>query len=351
MAACRMKSLMLSLVVTLVALPASAITVSWVTVGDAGNAADTTTTYGAVGYEFQIMRYEWTNSQYVDFLNAVDPEGTNPNSIFNAAMDSDVRGGITNTGSTNGSRYAAKANMGDKPVNYVSWWDAARVANWLQAGSLTYSTTVSGSAAINIGAYTLSGSTSGTAPAKNAGAQYWIPLQNEWYKAAYYKGSGTSAGYWTYATQSNSDPIAVGATVVGTGTSGGVSPVITGNVANYNVAADWNSQDGNVTTVGTNGSPSAYGAFDMSGNVSEWNDAAGTANVSRGRMGGDWQDTESELASSHDTGINTATEYDGHGFRLAFSPVPEIDPAGTGSVLTLVGGALGVLERRRRRTR
>ena len=32
------------------------------------------------------------------------------------------------------------------------------------------------------------------------------------------------------------------------------------------------------------------------------------------------------------------------------SPVPEIDPAGMGSVLALVGGALGMLERRRKRT-
>jgi len=31
------------------------------------------------------------------------------------------------------------------------------------------------------------------------------------------------------------------------------------------------------------------------------------------------------------------------------SPVPEIDPAGTGSILVLLGGALGLLERRRRR--
>ena len=31
------------------------------------------------------------------------------------------------------------------------------------------------------------------------------------------------------------------------------------------------------------------------------------------------------------------------------SPVPEIDPAGMGSVLALLGGGLGLLERRRRR--
>ena len=40
------------------------------TVGDAGNEADTTS-YGAVGYEFQIQKFEFTNGEYVEFLNAV----------------------------------------------------------------------------------------------------------------------------------------------------------------------------------------------------------------------------------------------------------------------------------------
>ena len=41
---------------------------------------------------------------------------------------------------------------------------------------------------------------------RNAGATYFIPSENEWYKAAYYKGGGTNAGYWTYPTQSNTAP-------------------------------------------------------------------------------------------------------------------------------------------------
>ena len=57
------------------------------------------------------------------------------------------------------------------------------------------------------------------------------------FKAAYYKGGGTNADYWDYATQSNSAPTAVRATTVGTGTSGGVSPVTSGNFANYNQVA------------------------------------------------------------------------------------------------------------------
>jgi hypothetical protein len=122
------------------AVPVHAVTIDLVTVGDPGNTTDTTNR-GAVATSFQIMKYEWTNSQYVDFLNAVDASGTNPNSVYNTAMGSDVRGGISFTsGASPGSKYATKTNMGDKPVNYVSWWDAARVANWLQNGQGSGST-------------------------------------------------------------------------------------------------------------------------------------------------------------------------------------------------------------------
>ena len=163
------------------------VTLDWVTVGDPGNTADTTT-YGAVADAFQIMKYEWTNSQYVDFLNTVDASGTNPNSVYNASMDSSVRGGISFTfGSASGSKYAAKSNMGDKPVNFVTWFDAARVSNWLFNGS-------TGTSSTETGAYTLNNATSGNAPAVNSGATFYVPTEDQWYKAAYYKGGNTNAG-------------------------------------------------------------------------------------------------------------------------------------------------------------
>jgi sulfatase modifying factor 1 len=147
---------------------ASAEAIQWVTVGDAGNTADTTNR-GAVSDSFQIMKYEFTNQQYTVFLNSVDPNGVNPNSVYNVDMGNDIRGGITNTGTTNGNRYAVKSNMGDKPVNYVSWFDAARVSNWLMNGATSSSIT-------ETGAYTLvGGQTTGTAPARNNGATFYNP--------------------------------------------------------------------------------------------------------------------------------------------------------------------------------
>jgi hypothetical protein len=99
---------------------ARAVTIDWVTVGDPGNTADTSgnpNPAGAVADAFRIMEYEWTNSQYTEFLNSVDPNGTNPNSVYNALMGSNARGGISFTsGNASGSKYAIRSNMGDWPA-------------------------------------------------------------------------------------------------------------------------------------------------------------------------------------------------------------------------------------------
>ena len=319
---------------------AHAVTLDMVTVGDPGNAYDTINTgtnpnYGAVADSFQIMKYEWTNSQYTDFLNSVDASGTNPNSVYNTSMGSSGRGGISfSSGAASGSKYAAKTNMSDKPVNFVSWFDAARVSNWLFNGA-------TGTSSTETGAYTLNNATSGTAPAVNSGATFYVPTEDQWYKAAYYKGGNTNAGYWDYATQSDTAPTAVTAGSTGIGSSGS-----TGNFANYNSAAIWNGQTGNVTTVGTNGGASAYGAFDMSGNVSEWNDLTGAAGSTRGLRGGSWIYDAFDLSSS--VRFTGAPSLDNNfiGFRLA-SPVAVPEPSTW--VMGLAGIACGGWQMWRRR--
>jgi formylglycine-generating enzyme required for sulfatase activity len=229
--------------------------------------------------------------------------------------------------------------MGDKPVNYVSWFDAARVANWYQNGATSLSNTEDG-------AYTLvGGQTTGTAPARNNNATFYIPTQDQWYKAAYYKGGSTSAGYWDYATRSDTFPTAVTADTTGIGSAGS-----TGNFANYHDDANWNDRGGNVTTVGTNGVSSAYGAFDMNGNITEWNDLTGlVAGSDRGVRGGYWGSfSEFSLRSSFNQEIAASDESDVYGFRLA-SPVAVPEPSTYAMALAgLACGGYSVFRRRKR---
>ncbi len=316
----------------LLAVPTHAVTIDWVTVGDPGNAADTTG-YGAVADSFQVMKFEFTNQQYTAFLNSV--AATDSYSLYSTGMGSNARGGITRSGSQGTYSYSVKTNMGDKPVNYVSWFDVARVANWLTNGATISSST-------ETGAYTLvNGQTFGTAPARNPGATFYIPTLDQWYKAAYYKGGSTSAGYWDYATQSDTAPAGVTADSTGIGSAGG-----TGNSANYMGMADWNGQNGNVTTVGTNGGASAYGAFDMGGNVYEWNDLTGAAGSQRGLRGGYWFDSVIELsASSGRPPDSPLVEDSATGLRLAAVPEPST------CIMALAGLACGGFSMWRRRKR
>ena len=311
--------------------------IEWVTVGDPGNTADTAPAgFGAVAASFQIMKYEFTNQQYTDFLTSV--AATDIYSLYNTNMGSNARGGISRSGSSGSYSYSAKTNMGDKPVNYVSWFDAARVSNWLMNGALSSSST-------ETGAYTLDGGqTTGTAPAVNSGATFYVPTEDQWYKAAYYKGGGTNSGYWNDATQSDSAPTAVTAGSTGIGSAGS-----TGNFANYNAAASWNGRTGNVTTVGTNGGASAYGAFDMSGNVFEWNDLTGAAGSSRGQRGGAWNSVGEFDLSSSSGGPNLPSEESNFiGFRLA-SPVVVPEPSTYAMALAgLACGGYSILRRRKR---
>jgi formylglycine-generating enzyme required for sulfatase activity len=183
----------------------------FVSVGDVYNSADSTG-YGIVNYVYSIAQYHVTNCEYAEFLNAV--ASTDTYNLYNTNMDSGARGGITRSGSSGSYTYTVKTNMGNKPVVYVSWFDCARYCNWLHNGK---SSGNQDNTTTEDGAYTLNGATSGVSITRNVNANYFIPSENEWYKAAYYKGRGTNAGYWNYATQSDTDPTCVTADVNGNG--------------------------------------------------------------------------------------------------------------------------------------
>ena len=304
------------------------LTIDTVTVGDAGNAADTTT-YGAVAYDFNIGKYEVTIGQYTSFLNAV--AATDTYSLYNASMATDLNvAGISRSGASGSYTYAVVNNGGDssnRPITYVSWFDAARFANWMNNGATNGAST-------ETGAYTLNGATTGIIT-KNPGATWWIPSEDEWFKSAYYKGGGTNAGYWLYPTQSDSAP--------GNNIGGAA------NQANY-YAGDYAVTQSStysdtlnyLTDAGAfSNSDSAYDTFDQGGNVWEWNDAV--IGSSRGLRGGSWfSPGGSSLRSAGRGDDDPAVEDFVVGFRVASVPEPST------AVLVLMGvGALYLWKRRR----
>lgn len=291
-----------------VSAASDSVTIDWSTVGNAGNTANadvTSRSVGSVGYVYRIGTYEVTNAQYAAFLNAV--ASGDPNGLYSTSMGSNTRGGITRSGSDGSYTYAVKPNMGDKPVNFVSWYDAARMANWMTNGQ--------GSGSTESGVYTLTGPTSIGAITRDLlnVSQVFIPTDNEWHKAAYHQPAaegGDTDDYWLYATQSNAVP-----TVATTTDTGDVANPGTG-VVNYSRGAHWNGTDGNVTTVGSAGNASFYGAFDMNGNVREWNERL-TGSVLADFGGGSWFDEERKLQSVLRSGVSRSTESSQYGFRFA----------------------------------
>jgi hypothetical protein len=169
------------------------VNIAYVPVGSAGNANDSTG-YGAVAYDYQIAKNETTIGQYAEFLNMAAK--SDPYALYSTNMASDAKiAGISRSGSEGGYSYSVIGSSANKPITYVSWFDAARFCNWLHNGQ--------GSGSTETGAYTLNGAMSGIYTV-TPGAQTWIPSENEWYKAAYYDATkGGSGGYWQYPTQSN----------------------------------------------------------------------------------------------------------------------------------------------------
>jgi sulfatase modifying factor 1 len=296
-------SITLAATAALINFASASVTMDWVTVGNAGNAADSTG-YGAVGYSYQIGKYEVTNAQYGAFLNAAAK--TDSYGLYNSSMSSF---GITRSGSSGSYTYSVTTALANRPVVYVSWFDAARMANWM--------VNAQGSGSTETGAYTLNGATSGIILA-NAGAQVYIPTENEWYKAAYYNGAGQT--YSLYPNGQNT---------------------ITQADANYGNSV------GSSTNVGTySHAPSSYGTFDQSGNVREWNDRAtdstfywSTAGI-RGIRGGDFGNGYFDKSSNLD-GSYSYGEYDFVGFRLASVPEP------SSLVLTMLASGVMLIRRNR----
>jgi formylglycine-generating enzyme len=314
----------------------AAITMDFVTVGNGGNAGDTremegdlTSGYGAVANTFRMAKGETTVAQYADFLNAA--AAADPYGLYSTDMAVGPTGGISRSGVSGGFTYSVTPGTADKPVTFVSWFDAARFCNWLHNGCPVG---LAAAGSTEDGAYTLNGAISGTGFSRNVGATVWIPSEDEWYKAAYYDPSmnAGAGGYWLYPTGSDS----LAGNTVG---DPGAMNFFDGDFVDYPGAG--------ITDAGAYGagSASAYGTRDQGGNVFEWNDAV--IGSSRGLRGGAWDYPGDYLGADSRLDFDPTGQSHNVGFRIAsgtgFALVPEPD------LYLQITGLIGVLLLLRRR--
>jgi formylglycine-generating enzyme required for sulfatase activity len=290
---------------------------------------------GSVSYTYNIGKYEVTTGQYTAFLNAV--AATDMYGLYSTYMDTSVYSygcNIKRTGNSGSYSYSVASDWANRPVNFVSFWDSCRFANWLHNGQPTGLQTA---ATTERGAYTLDGYTGqdGRTIGRNAGAKWAVTSEDEWYKAAYYKSGGTNAGYWLYPTKSDTAPSNLGS-------DGYTDP---GNHASYAYTIGSPYYRTNVGEFENSASP--YGTFDQGGNVWEWNEAIPYISGSyayRGLRGGSFSGDGSTLRSSTRDFSSPDPHYEdcSVGFRVSEVPEPS-------SIIALVGGLVGLLGIRRRR--
>ncbi|HBR49274.1 MAG TPA: hypothetical protein DEA71_04240 [Nitrospira sp.] len=325
------------------AVDAAYVPLTSVLIGNPGNVADPLTGRGAVTYPYYITSTEVTNAHYAAFLNVVDPNGVNPHDLYNPNMTNAtgfavVKGGINfDPTASPGTMYNPKPNYGDKPVNYVSFHDAARYANWVMTGNT------------ESGFYTFADTNTLVSQGVHGPGQHngmnWVALSShdEWYKAAFHKNDGPTANYYLYPTSSDAVPTIATATPSGDIANSGE------NVANYNFGANWDGTGtlGHVTTVGSAGSESAspYGTFDQGGNVMEWIDESTSSNrVMRG--GSLWLGAET-LRPTYSSFFNPLVGGSSLGFRLTgLGPITVVPvPAAAWLFGSSLVGLIGLVRR------
>jgi len=285
----------------------------FVTIGNAGNAADTTGSpnpAGAVGYEYGIGKFEVSEDMITKY-----------NANFGTANN------LVITQNTRGTA---------KPATSVSWNEAARFVNWLNTstgGFAAYNFTTSG-VNDNIAVWTAADTLDYDAanPYRSKRATYVLPSFNEWYKAAYY--NPTDSTYYDFPNGSNTAP-----TAVASGT--------TANTAVY----DGQSGPADVDQAG---GLSPYGVMGLGGNANEWEESSGdlansSGSSSRGFRGGLWSSGSDNLSSSARYFNNPSGVYGSIGFRVASLPssAPPAVPEPSMMVIGTLFGLGGFMAKKR----
>jgi len=316
---------------------------TFVTVGDLANVGELSgpgagghgydQVCGGVDYAYNMGRFEITTAQYTEFLNAV--AATDTYGLYSTEMTTHYAGcRIERSGSPGTYAYDVNSGPANRPVNFVNWGDAARFANWLHngqpIGAQDLTTTEDGS-------YFLNGATTNftlMAVTRELDATYFIPTEDEWYKAAYFDPTlnAGAGGYYDYPTGTDSVP------------SNDLIRPDPGNNANF-YDGDWTVGSPYWTTVvgEFENSESPSGTFDQAGNVFEWTEAILLG--ARVIRGGAYHASHSALRASQRSYIGNpaAVGSSSVGFRIAHTPEPT-------SMFLLLAGAGMLLKRRSSRT-
>jgi formylglycine-generating enzyme required for sulfatase activity len=239
---------------------------------------------------------------------------------------------ITKATASGMANVTAGAWSNNQPAANISWYEAAAFVNFLNTNSAktaAYDLAWDGSAwSMNLWSSGQAWTAGGTNLYRNKDAFYFLPSDDEWYKAAYYNPAGSN--YFLYPTGSNTAP-----TAVASGTNAGT--------------AVYNSVASGPAIVDSAGGLSPYGTMGQGGNVTEWNESAfnGTNNLAdqwRATTGGNWVTLEDFLLSSTRGSIVPTFETDSFGFRVASVPEPST------YALLLMAGAGWLLWKRRQAT-
>lgn len=310
---------------TLTAMGAQApqhVSFDWAIVGNPGNAGELSGSgaggagpdviAGSVGHAYNISKHEVTAGQYTQFLNAV--AASDPHGLYDAAMTSDYGCKIVRSGTDGSYNYSVALDWKNRPVNYVSYFDAMRFVNWIENGQPIGA---QGPSTTEDGTYLIS---DGISEVRSPEATFFLPSEDEWYKAAYHKNDGATGNYIDYPTGSDSIP-----------SNDLISPD-PGNNANFRQGGLTIDAPYYTTEVGEfENSESPYGTFDQGGNVHEWNEEVFNG-VHRGMRGGSFGTTVSPMQAAHRGYRYPPSAQYWLGFRVASIPEPTADFDGDGDI-------------------
>lgn len=235
----------------------------------------------------------------------------------------------TNLGLTN---VVAGPWAGNQPATDMTWYEAAAFVNFLNVstGHVAAYQLNAANTALTLWSSAQAWQAGGENLFRNKDAYYFLPSEDEWYKAAHHQNDGITSNYWDYATGSNSIP----------------DGIDFGGDTTFDAVFLQGANQGQPNGVTNVGLASSYGTFGQNGNVLEWVESADDGlndSPSENRIfrGGTWSYDEGSLRSSTRNTIIPSDTAAILGFRVASVPEPT-------STMLLIGAGLIWIARRSR---